>query len=158
MGVCLLFGNVHSQIDQPYLRFDIDLQQVVKIYDELNMYREAVWDTIPPFDYTTIKFGPRNKIPHFLKSDFKRYNREIDYFDGFRLTYTYPRVYSFDLRETTDGEFYTYQARDVTIPGLTIDVERIDDVAEKVRRKSFQKTWREAVVTSVTTQERGSGG
>jgi len=158
VGVCVLGGNAHSQLDPPYQRFEIDLQRVVEIYDELNMYPDAVWDTIPPFDYSTIKFGPRNKIPHFLKSDFKRSKRDVDYFGGFRLTYVYPSVYSFDLRETNDGAFYTYQPRDVTIPGLSIEVESIEDVAERVRRKSLQKTWRESVVTSIKAQEKGSGG
>ena len=158
VGVCLLSSNVHSQLDPPYVRFVIDLQQVGKAYDELNLYPEAVWDTVPPFDYSTIKFGPRNKIPNFLKSDFKQYRRKVDYFGGFRLTYTYPSAYSFDLRETKDGEFYTYEARDLTIPGLTIDVESLAEVAEDVRKQSFRNTWREAVVASVTSQQEGASG
>jgi hypothetical protein len=157
VGVCLLPSDVYSQTSTPDLRFRIDLQEVMRAYDELNMYPEAVWDTIPPFDYTTFKFGPRNKIPHFLKSDFKKFKRDVDYFGEFRFTYRYPRVYSFDLRETTDGEFYTYQPRDLTISGLSIEVERIEDVSERVRADSFHKVWRQSVVTSVTSQQVGAG-
>ncbi|MGD8413977.1 MAG: cell surface protein SprA, partial [Candidatus Latescibacterota bacterium] len=57
----------------------------------------------------------------------------------------------------TDGEFYTYQPRDVTISGLSIEIESIDDVAEAVRKKSFHSVWRQSVVTSVTGQQLGSG-
>ncbi len=158
VGVCLLSGSALAQTPEPDpdLNFAIDLRDVIKAYDDLNMYPEAVWDTIPPFDYSTIEFGPRYRIPHFLKSDFRRTNQIVDHFGvgGYRLTCTYPRVYAFDVVETKEGEFYTYQPRDVTIPGLEIELVSIADVAERVRVASLRETWRQAVVTSVTSQQR----
>jgi hypothetical protein len=158
VAVCLLSSNLHSQTEPPYLNVQIDLEKVMRSYDELNLYREAVWDTVPPFDYSTFKFGPENKIPHFLKSDFGRYRRDVDYFDDVRVTCTYPRVYSFELRQITEGEYYTYIPRDVTIPGLSIEIEGIEDVAENVRVASLREAWRQSVVRAVTSQEEQAGG
>jgi hypothetical protein len=160
VGICLLASNVYSQEIVPDLRFHIDLQKVGEAFDELNMYPEAVWDTIPPFDFTTIKLGSYHKIPHFLKRDLKRFNRTVEYGapGGYRMRYTCPKVYSFDLREITAGEYYTYEPRDVTIPGLVIEMASLDDVAEEVRVLSFKETWRESVVKSVTSQQRSLDG
>jgi hypothetical protein len=153
VGVCLSASNLHSQSSDPELRFHIDLNEVTEIYKELNLFPEAVWDTIPPFDYDTIKLGEYREIPNFLKSDFKRTNRVVEYdaVPGYRLTYTYPKVYSFNLRETSQGEFYTYEPRDVTIEGLEIKVEKLDDITERIRRQSLEASWREVVVSSVTS-------
>jgi len=137
LGVCLLSASVLAQTPEPDpdLKFAIDLRDVIEVYDELNMYPEAVWDTIPPFDYSTIALGPRYRVPHFLKSDFRRTNQIVDNLgiNGYRLVCTYPRVYKFDIVETTDGEFITYQPRDVTIPGLEIELVSLDELAERVR-------------------------
>ncbi|MCK5619657.1 MAG: hypothetical protein KAJ17_09665, partial [Candidatus Krumholzibacteria bacterium] len=154
LSVCLFISNVYSQPVESDLRFQIDLRQVGEIYDALNLFPENAWDTIPPFDYTTFKLGGYHKVPHFLKSDFKSTNRLVEYgaVDGYRITYVYPRVYSFDLRESTEGEFYTYLPRDVSIDGLEIHIERLTDISERIRVRSFEQAWREAVVTSVTSQ------
>ena len=153
-SVCLFISNVYSQPVESDLRFQIDLRQVGEIYDALNLFPESAWDTIPPFDYTTFKLGGYHKVPHFLKSDFKSTNRLVEYgaVDGYRITYVFPRVYSFDLRESTEGEFYTYLPRDVSIDGLEIHIERLTDISERIRARSFEQAWREAVVTSVTSQ------
>jgi hypothetical protein len=152
-GLCLLVGNVQSQIVEPDLRYAIDLREVGKVYDQLNLYPTAVWDTIPPFDFKTLKYSTYGRIPNFLKSDFKLTRSTVEYgaVPGYRMTYTYPRVYSFELRGTTKGEFFTYEPRDVTMPGLEIQVERLSDVAEKIRVQSQNEIWRETVVTSVTS-------
>lgn len=153
VGICLLASNVQSQIAEPDFRFEIDLQKVGEVYDEIKLFPEAVWDTVPPFDYTTLTLGEHHKVPHFLESDFKRSKSLVEYsaIEGYRLTYTYPKVYSFDRREVMQGEFYSYETRDVDIPDLDIRVERLNDVAERVRVQSLRETWRRTVVTSVTS-------
>jgi hypothetical protein len=157
--VFLLAGNVYSQIPEPDLRFSIDLAEVGRAYDEMKLFPETAWDTIPPFDYSTFRLGPRHRVPHFLESDFRRTKTDVNYgvAEGARFSYTYPSAYRFDLREVSSGAFYTYEPRDVSIPGLKIDIKSMDEVAEQVRMASFRETWREAVVTSVTSQRRGTG-
>jgi hypothetical protein len=156
--VCLLSSNVFSQTPEPDLRFSIDLAEVGRAYDRIKLFPVTAWDTIPPFDFSNLKLGSYGHTPNFLKSDFKRTRTDVSYsaIEGYRVAFTYSRAYSFSLRETSSGVFYTYEPRDVSIPGLKIRIESMDRVVERIRLKSFRDTWREEVVASVTSQRRGT--
>jgi hypothetical protein len=124
-----------------------------------HLYEErAVWDTLDAYDFDHIKIGAYYERPHFLKSDFGKTHTLIEYgaVEDFRLTFVYPRIYSFEFREETTDHFYSYQPRDLSIPDLAISFEKLGDVADKIRRESTKETWREVVTASVTGQKRAT--
>ena len=144
---CLLAGPASSQT------FELELNDLRELYDHLYV-EKAVWDTLEAFDPGTIVIGQYYKRPHFLTSNFDRTKQLVEYgaLGGYKVTLTYPRIYTLEFREDAQGEFYSYQPRDLTIPGLEIRLERLDDLAERIRVASARDVWRESVSASVTGQ------
>ena len=84
--------------------------------------------------------GEYYKRHHFLASNFNKTNTLVEYgaVTDYRLTFVYPKIYSFEFREETTEYFYTYQPRDLAIPGLAISFERLDVVAENILRHQLE--------------------
>lgn len=133
--------------------FKLDLKDLRELYDHLYV-EKAVWDTVEVFDPDFILLGEHYKRPHFLKSDFGRTKTLVEFgaITNYKITLTYPRIYTLEFREDAQGEFYSFQPRDISIPGLQIGFERLDDLIERIRVQSTRDVWRKAVSASVTGQ------
>jgi hypothetical protein len=152
---CILSLTLSNTADAQ--TFTIELSDLTKIYDELYPERTAtaVWDTVR-YDYTQVRIGNQHyRVPHFLETDGSRTRQVEDYLSlsGFRVTYTIPTTATLARQTRELGEFRAPVQRDFNIPGIEISIVPMDRVAEDVRKLSLEKTWRETVHASISTQE-----
>ncbi|UCH85282.1 MAG: hypothetical protein JSW50_06215, partial [Candidatus Latescibacterota bacterium] len=129
--------------------FQLDLN------DYRHLHREMPWDTLPGPPLDKLYLGSHNAVPNFLSTDFRRERVYAEYSpDGeYKLTYTVPLVVPFQSEEVQEGAFISMTQRDVAAPGVGIEVERIDDIAERRREESLKGLWTESVVQSVQSQD-----
>ncbi|MCI0452898.1 MAG: cell surface protein SprA [Candidatus Latescibacteria bacterium] len=160
-----VLASVNTARAQGFTTYSIDLGEVGKLYDTL--YRDRVTDEIVDsvvvYDYERIPFGGlRYKVPHFLETDVSTTRAVDDYLavPGYRARFTVPRGEFFEPTEREAGDLILTEPRDYTIPGLTVDLRSMDDVATEIYRNTTNQIWREsarasvaavAVTTDVTT-------
>ena len=156
----------HAQ--EPHVfRFEIDLNEVSRLYDSL--YRDRITglltDSTVTYDWRTVPFGnQRSRVPTFLPTDADTTRRVVDYrlVPGHRVVITVPRTAFFERDQREVGELMVPVARDFTIPGLRVDIQSDQEVAEAIFRNSRADLWREATRANVTsfvlTTTTGTGG
>jgi hypothetical protein len=141
-------------------------QQLSLSLDDISgLYTEFPGDTVTSAqsDLTYLYLGPYCRVSNFLSSDFAR-ERVFDEYSvhaPLRVTFRHPNHYRFEFEETRDGAFIVLTPRDLATPGLSIEVQSVDRLAEDLRKESFNEAWRTTVVTSINNQEatgRGSKG
>lgn len=118
---------------------------------------EVSWDTLGPGDISRLTLGNWHKIPNFLEHDFTREREMREYSDEGRVsvTFTWPRIYSFEFEEEKQGEFIVFKPRNLATPGLKISIHTIDEVSERIRRESFLAEWRAGVIHTLQGQQLG---
>gem|GEM_PF-1022864 len=137
--------------------FRMDLNRVAAILDRLYPARtaKAVWDTIPPYDFSTIPLGnQRYRVPQFLQTDAGRDRKIVDYLalPGYQLTVTAPRTVSFEVQERTEGVFTVPIARRFDLPGVSEEIVPFDSVVAMIWRDGTHKVWRDETYDKITSQ------
>jgi hypothetical protein len=86
--------------------------------------------------------------PNFLESDFEFKRQEVDYDASSGLLYRYwvPAESRFARTEEFRDSRYYVEPRDLSTPGLGIDVETFDDSIGAIRRQSTARVWREEII------------
>lgn len=132
----------------------LDLNERIK-----HLPTEALLDTVEVPRLGVLKIGSYHTVPNFLQWDFGRERVVEEYsLDGrLRLTFRHPRTERFDFEEQREGAFIVMQPRDLSTPGLSIEVETVDDIAESIRRRNTAKVWRQTSVESVVRRRVGDG-
>lgn len=105
-----------------------------------------------------MRFGmiPR---PSFLGTipDLRKAETEYDIQSGLVFEFMVPGDYRFLKRESREGEYYTYNPRDMSIPGMEIRVKSMSARASDVRRSSSREVWKESVRRSLKMAREGRG-
>jgi len=151
---------------QIYSGFKIDLGDVGRLYDSL--YRDRVTDQLidstATFDWDHVRFGnQRYRVKTFLPTDWSTTREVVDYtvIPGYRTTFTVPKAAFFDHTMMDVGALSVSEPRDFTIPGLTVDIQSIDDVVDEIERTSLEDAWRETsrqrIVNAVAGNETAGG-
>ncbi|MDD4858241.1 MAG: hypothetical protein PHD74_09090, partial [Candidatus Krumholzibacteria bacterium] len=85
--------------------------------------------------------------PNPLESRFDLRDEYVEFDEGTGLIYRFrvPKQYYFSRKEEQRDLYYYLTPRDMSIPGLEIGIERIDDRASEVRSASARKVWIEDV-------------
>jgi hypothetical protein len=138
--------------------FHIDLDELTRIYDELDPRRTAtaVWDTTRAFDWDHVALGPFHyRIPNFLTTEYQRTQDIVDYrsFTTYRVVFTLPRTYSLRHPQRDEGDFLILEPRDLDVPGLRMTFTSIDSLAAEIRRRSLEDAWVEVVTAAIAGQQ-----
>jgi len=128
-------------------RFTFDLGDIG------HLFPDSPLDTIKaPLDRLTLGDGT---VENFLTTDFSR-EREIEEYSIYapiKLSFRYPNVYRFEFREERDGAYIVLTPRDLSTPGLQINVESVDSLASRIRRQSLDDVWRETIVATINEKQ-----
>jgi hypothetical protein len=91
--------------------------------------------------------GGLSFYPNPLESEFDLRNEIIEYDEGMGLMYRFrvPRQYYFSRKEERRDVFYYYAPRDLSVPSLSITIERVDDRLAEIRRQSTKSVWIEDI-------------
>ncbi len=149
----LSFNEAQAQTQNHIQRISFDLEEIGKLIPDTPL------DTIrPPLDELTL--GEYYKVPNFLTTDFDRKRKVVEYslYAPLKVTFEHPRYYRFEFEEVRDGAFIVMTPRDLTAPGLSIEIESVDRIAERVRQESLSAMWRETVIASISRQQLARGG
>jgi hypothetical protein len=124
--------------------------------DEIGyLYPESPLDTIKTDDLAWLRIGKYYRVRNFIPPDLDR-DRTVEEYSVYaplRLTFRHPSYYRFEFEETRDGAFIVLTPRDLSTPGLTIEIESTESLAEQRRDESFHAVWRKSVVTAINTQD-----
>jgi len=134
-------------------------QFTMSLEDYEGLYVDSPLDTIViPIDVLTI--GGHHKVPNFLDWDFGLDRQLVEYslYAPMKMTFRYPSLYRFEFQEVRDGAFIVMTPRDLATPGLSIQLESVDYLADRVRQESLNAVWRETVVSSINRQEVARSG
>ncbi len=151
---CILHAN---SIEPRAQTFEFSLEWMSRIY------QQEAWDTLGTGDISYLLIGEYYRYPNFLQYDFKRVRAIEEYTsDGdFKFTFKMPRVYTFEYSEEKEGAFYVFGARNLDTPGLEIEIEPTETIAENIRKRSLAEVWKTTLVTSFTgkikTEDRKKG-
>jgi hypothetical protein len=82
-------------------------------------------------------------FPNPLESAFDLRNEYVEYDEGTGLIFRFrvPGDYNFFRKEGRRELFYYFAPRDVSIPGLDISIERVDDRAREIETASLKSNW-----------------
>ncbi len=85
--------------------------------------------------------------PNFLESEFDLRPEYVEYDDATGLIYRYrvPAQYFFSRKDERRELFFYAAPRDVTVPGATIAIERVDDRIAAIKTASTRTVWIEDV-------------
>jgi hypothetical protein len=116
------------------------------------LHREATWDTMHVGDIHYLQIGEYYRYPNFLPYDFARIHVIDEFAAGgaYKFTFKVPRTHSFVHEEERQGAFWYIKPRNLDIPGLDIEIESIDAIAERRRKASLQNVWKTTLVQSYT--------
>jgi hypothetical protein len=154
--VSLLTANTAHAQEPSDATFEIDLADVSRLYDSL--YRDRITDVLTDstrhFDWKTLPLGnQRARIPTFLTTDSDTTRQVVDYLlvPGYRTLITVPRTVYFeqDLREV--GELMVPVPRNFSTPGIQVNIESDEAMADEILRTSRADVWREATRANVTS-------
>lgn len=151
LALSLVPHSSAAQIGEAHVTFD--LNEAIKYLKP----REAMFDTTEVVRLDVLKIGPYHTIPNPFAWDFRR-DRIIEEYGltgNYRLVFRVPRIYNFNFDEQREGAFITMTPRDLTIPGLEIELKTIDEVADDIYRKQMRELWRETTVQAVVSREQG---
>jgi hypothetical protein len=115
-----LLGFNEAQAQTHVLRFTLDLEELGKLIPDSPL------DTIAaPLDELTI--GEYYKVPNFIPTDFDRERTVEEYslYAPVKVTIQHPRYYRFEYEEERVGAYIVLTPRDLTLPGLSIELESV---------------------------------
>jgi hypothetical protein len=138
------------------LQADLHAQSFTFDLNDLSEYLAGEsWDTLGPGQITHLILGEYHRVPNVLPHDFSRVRIREEYSPGgkFRVTFRVPNISTFDFEEEKDGTFIVMKVRDLDTPGLSLSLQSIDDVAEKVRYSTTRTVWASAIKTGIATQK-----
>jgi hypothetical protein len=100
--------------------------------------------------------------PGFLEADFdlRRKTTEYDPATGLVFRYRVPKSYRFISREAREGVFYVSSPRDISIPGMEVEVMTIDEYNSKQTAAQLKQIWLDDIKYSlqrVTDDKPGRG-
>jgi hypothetical protein len=141
--------TIHST--QP---FTIDLRVVGKYYDTL--YRNSVTgeltDSVAVYDWEHTRLGTLGyRVKNLLPTDASPTREVVDYsvVPGYRARFTVPRSEYFEASEQEVGVVLVRQPRDMSIPGLSVELTPMEDVVDEIARRSRQQVWAETARASL---------
>lgn len=140
------------------LPFPARAQELSFSLDDIQDLRSEVpWDTLHVGDISSLPLGVRYKVPNFLEHDFSRVRVQREYSDEgrVRVTFSWPRIYTFDFNEKQEGAFTVFEPRNLDTPGLEISIETVDQIAERIRHRTFKEEWRQGVIGTLQGQQIG---
>jgi hypothetical protein len=91
--------------------------------------------------------GGLSFYPNPLESEFDLRNEIVEYDEGTGLVYRFrvPRQYYFSRKEERRDVFYYFAPRDLSVPGLSIAIERVDDRLAEIKSQSTKSVWLEDI-------------
>ncbi len=121
----------------------------------------VLFDTLRTDDWTSVPLGPRYRARKtFLRLDVNRTTTRVEHFGftNYRVTYTFPSIFRFDRRETTDEfDFYTFEPRDFSIPGMEVDLKPINEITDEIMVASRREAFVDAVKQSQEARQKSVG-
>jgi hypothetical protein len=140
---------------------EVRAQHLALSLDDISdLYPETPTDTLKRDQLERLTIGEHCTVPNFLVWDFRRERvvEEYSLYAPLKVTFRHPNLAYFEFEETRDGSFIVLTPRDLSAPGLSIEVESVDEIAERLREESFDEVWRETVVTSINSQTETESG